>query len=222
MASPSSSTDDQQQKLESNPTTTTTTTTTRPSETLESSLSSATSSWWNSVVKTASSLKEKSATTLEIIRTDFADFKQTMSTDTSKFVHTLTDVADSAVPSASATGSSLLNSLTNALGLNSLNLLGDDGTEVLAKDGTWKKADDDDAESKNRRIKMTAANIHERFKMDLKQMQGCEATFLADPNGAGAEFEQWTKAFNSDDFKSKISDLLIENSEMRLLYSQLV
>ena len=182
-----------------------------------------TTSWWDSFVKTA---KEKSASALEIMRTDLAEFKTTMSTDTSRLVHTLADVPSSTAAAAAAatapSSSSLFTSLTSALGLTNLNLLGDDGVEVL-KAGKWQKKEEE--EEKDRRLTAaaattTAANIHERFRIELKQMQACASTFAVD--GAGPEFELWASKFNSDDFKSRISDLLIENSETRLLYSQLV
>lgn len=36
------------------------------------------------------------------------------------------------------------------------------------------------------------------------------------------EFTEWKENFNPDSYKSVISNSLIENSSMRLLYSQLV
>ncbi len=117
-----------------------------------------------------------------------------MSADTTRLVTTLTNTDVEAT----------LSSLSTALGLDSI--LGP--AEPMAPDDLVAPG-------------AASGNVHDRFWADLRQLQADEATFLADPAQA-AEFELWLRSFNPDDVKSAISDLLIDNSSMRLLYSQLV
>jgi len=190
------------------PTPTETTTT----QTSSSSSSSWWNSGWNSLIQTA---KEKSATAIEIMRSDLAEFKSTMSADTNRLVNTLTHVDVDSTASA-ATGNLLnsLSSLSNALGINSL-ISGMAGEETTTDENEKKPA------SNNAVVTSPpSGNVHDRFKADIKQLQTDEATFINDVQSP--EFEQWVASFNPDEFKSTISDLLIDNSAMRLIYSQLV
>lgn len=165
------------------------------------------SSWWNSLVQTA---KQKSANAIEIMRTDLAEFKSTMTTDTTRLVTSLTADVDAA---ASTTGNlfNSLSSLGNALGINSII------TGITSAVGD--ENEQDDKKSANVVVN-PPGNVHDRFKADLSQLQTDEATFSVDLSSP--EFDDWVKNFNIDHYKSTISDLLIDNSAMRLIFSQLV
>lgn len=111
-----------------------TATTNTASSTENASINTAmSSSWWNSLMKTA---KEKSATAFEIMRTDLAEFKSTMSADTNRLVTSLTTDADTTAASTTGTLFSSLSTLGNALGINTLisgmaSTATDDDTDVL-------------------------------------------------------------------------------------------
>lgn len=187
------------------------------------------SSWWSSLVKTA---KEKSANAIEIMRTDLAEFKSTMSADTTRLVTSLASTAENVDAAATTTTGTLLNSLSSlseALGINTIisGMVGDE--DGLASGGGGGGADGNGGGSggENKRpgrvVVSPPGNVHERFQAELKQMQADEATYLSDLTPASAaEFDEWAKSFNADEVKSTISELLIDNSAMRLIYSQLV
>lgn len=74
-------------------------------------------------------------------------------------------------------------------------------------------------ETSNRlNITSTASN---RYENELKAIQLDETIYLNDPE-ITQDFTKWKESFNIDDFKTTVSDLLIENSSMRLIYSKLV
>lgn len=74
-------------------------------------------------------------------------------------------------------------------------------------------------ETSNRlNLSATASN---RYENELKAIQLDENIYLSDPEEA-EEFTKWKESFNPDDFKATVSDLLIENSSMHLIYSKLV
>jgi hypothetical protein len=68
--------------------------------------------------------------------------------------------------------------------------------------------------------------VQDRYLNDLNKLRQTDTTYLEDPkitdNDKDNEFSEWVKIFDVDSYKSIISDLLIENNEMRLLFSQLV
>lgn len=211
---------------------TTTTTTTKPennepkitSQPSESSASS--SSWWNSLVKTA---KEKSANAIELMRTDLAEFKSTMSADTTRLVSTLTNVdVDAAATNTTGTLLNSLSTLSTALGLNTLisgmaGVVGDeDESGQTGGSSSSLAAGASERKLPGRVVVSPPGNVHERFQAELKQMQADEATYLNLNSFGTSEFDEWSKSFNPDEVKSTISDLLIDNSAMRLIYSQLV
>lgn len=72
----------------------------------------------------------------------------------------------------------------------------------------------------NNRLK-TSSTVQERYENELKAIQLNEHNYLDDPEQT-EEYSKWKENFNSDSNKKIISDLLIENSSMRLIYSKLV
>lgn len=77
-------------------------------------------------------------------------------------------------------------------------------------------------ETSNRGFALTSASaIQDRYENELKALQLSEATYLSDAAPAH-EFAKWQQSFEPDANKAAISDLLIENSSMRLIYSKLV
>lgn len=180
----------------------------------EASGSSGGGSWWNSFIKSA---KEKSINAIEFMKNDLAEFKTTMTTDTSKLVSQASEQLKETTGA-----SSLLDTLSKSINLNlNLNFLNDDTAEkiVVGGGGGGGKKSSLTSDHTN-----TAMNIHERFKQELRQLQSNENTFLTNPTSTTSDndYDDWEACFNSDNYKSAISDLLIENSSLRLLYSQLV
>lgn len=144
------------------------------------------SSWWgwDNLVKVA---KEKTMETLEIVKSDFSEFTNTMSEDTTNFINTAT--AQLVEKSNKATY--LLDTFDNKVKIETTNRL------------------------------KTSSTVQERYENELKAIQLTEDTYLKDPEQT-EEFITWKENFNSDSNKQIISDLLIENSSMRLIYSKLV
>lgn len=144
------------------------------------------SSWWdwNNIVKAA---KEKTLSTLEIVKSDFSEFTTVMSNDTTNLINSAT----AQFVEKSNTASYLLDTFDNKVKIET-----------------------------NNRLK-TSSTVQERYENELKSIQLNENTYLLDPEQSD-EYEKWKENFNSETNKSIISDLLIENSSMRLIYSKLV
>lgn len=144
------------------------------------------SSWWgwgDKIIKTA---KEKTLSTLELVKTDFTEFTTIMSNDTTNLINTAT----AQFVDKSNTASYLLDSFDNKVKLETTQL------------------------------KISSSTVQERYENELKAIQLNEATYLnADES---EEFVAWAGNFSSEENKGLISELLIENSSMRLIYSKLV
>jgi len=65
-------------------------------------------------------------------------------------------------------------------------------------------------------------NKRNRFTEELEAIQANQDTYLDTQIETNEEFINWITTFNIDEHKATISDILIENSAMRLLYSQIV
>lgn len=137
--------------------------------------------------------KEKSKNALELIKTDLAEFTSTMTNDTNY----------------------LLSQATAQLKEISTQHLDEDNR----REGNLKS-------SSNSEEKLRLSTIHDRFKNELEHLQSSQSTYLNDPDQAqpasNSEFKDWKSTFTSESYKSEISELLIQNGAMRLLYSQLV
>jgi len=105
--------------------------------------------------------------------------------------------------------SSLLNSAKNNPIINSL----------LRTDENEEKSDQPTRTKKDSKLS-TATTIQDRFKQDLLMLQSNESTYLSDPSHE--DFKEWSEKFDPESFKTTISELLIDDSSMRSLYSQLV
>ncbi len=76
-------------------------------------------------------------------------------------------------------------------------------------------------ETNNRHL--ASSTVQERYENELKAIQLSEATYLfAGENNDASEYAAWQQGFDSDANKAVISQLLIDNSSMRLIYSRLV
>jgi hypothetical protein len=130
---------------------------------------------------------------LEIIKTDLAEFKTTMAND------------------MLMEGNSLLGGAVSFLKSN------DDAI-----------TNDEENKDKNKalsaRVSETGTNsIQERYKQELLALQSNQLTFLDEPPvSSKPDFSQWQSEFDAESYKTRVSELLIENSSMRLLYAQLV
>lgn len=125
--------------------------------------------------------------TLEIVKSDFSEFTNVMSSDTTNLIYTAT----AKFVEKSNNASYLLDTFDNKVKIET-----------------------------NNRLK-TSSTVQERYENELKAIQLNEATYLNDPEQTD-EFVAWQGSFNPDTNKTTISDLLIENSSMRLIYSKLV
>lgn len=174
----------------------------------KNSASSSGNDWWGSFIKTA---KEKSFNALEIIKTDLAEFKSTMTADTGKMINQATNQ---------------LKETTNQSFFNSP-LFSTTETDAENATGSGKNNSGDNSKanitSKKKLKSINNSTIHDRYKQEIQALKANDQTYLTDPvNNVTVYLEQWSVSFNPDDYQSRIPDLLIENDEMRLLYSQLV
>lgn len=168
--------------------------------------SSTGSTWWGSFIKSA---KEKSLSAMEVIKSDLAEFTSTMSTDAASLI---TEVSSQSQNEQTGQTSSFFKTITKSISEITENFhfntnLSEDTPETASK-------------STPKQMTTSVTSIHDRLKKDLELLQTNDQTFLSDPQDSN--YAQWEENFNPDNFKSAISDLLIENSAMRLLYSQLV
>jgi hypothetical protein len=164
------------------------------------------SSWWGSFIKSA---KEKSINALEMIKTDLAEFKTTMTNDTTTLLNQATTQLNN---------QSILNSLSSFSLINSAN-----DNEDKSENSNTNFSSNNNRKQTKRSNNNKTSSIQDRYKQELEQLQSNEQTYLTDPANNQALFTgEWSDNFNPDAYKSQISDILIENSSMRLLYSQLV
>lgn len=161
-------------------------------------------SWWGNLIKSA---KEKSLSAMEVIKTDLAEFTSTMTNDTTNILNQASAQLNTSSGEQSTT--SLLQNITRTIS-NNLNF-----NMNLSQN-------ENERPQTSSRHETGTSSIHDRFKQELRLLQTNENTFLCDPVANEANFAEWQNKFNPDEYKSIISDLLIQNSNMRLLYSQLV
>lgn len=84
-----------------------------------------------------------------------------------------------------------------------------------------------DETSKNRLVPSTSVSQaesakYDRFNDELESIQSNQETYLSNEMYSDEEYINWSKQFDIDSQKSSISNLLIENSSVRLIYSQIV
>jgi hypothetical protein len=138
---------------------------------------------------------------LEIIKSDLAEFKTTMANDTSSLL---------------MEGNSLLGGAVSFL------KSADESSED-ANDDTNKNNIVGSFSSTRTTIGTGSSTIQERYKQELVALQSNQSTFLDEPSASSKpDFAQWLSEFDAESHKTSISELLIENSSMRLLYAQLV
>lgn len=64
--------------------------------------------------------------------------------------------------------------------------------------------------------------VFDRMQARLHEIQTDPATFCSDPDGHLAMYEEWCKAFDPEQHKREISELLVNVPEVRALYARLV
>jgi hypothetical protein len=125
---------------------------------------------------------------------------------------------------------------TNVMSTDANNLFNQASSQVMEKSSsillfnsssspppdTEKSSINNNSNNKQNQMKSTTSNIQVRYNEELKQIQTNEDVYLNQLIESNEDYIQWLASFNLENFKSVISDLLIENSSMRLLYSQLV
>lgn len=159
------------------------------------------SSWWGNLVKNA---KEKSQAALVLMKTDLAEFTNTMATDTTSLVNQASE------------------QFPNALNLMKP-LFGNDGDEDTDVVDNPNNAAQLLLHQQAKSSKKSHLSVQERYVDDLASMQELEQTYTTDPKTEVInEFNEWAETFDAETVKTDISELLIANSSMRLLYAQLV
>ena len=63
---------------------------------------------------------------------------------------------------------------------------------------------------------------YDRFHDELEAIQTNQETYLNNEMYSDEEYSKWSQEFDIESQKSTISNLLIENSSVRLIYSQIV
>ena len=136
------------------------------------------------------------------MKSDLAEFKTTMTTDTTTFI--------------SQTSANLLEKTTSGALFGFGESSATDQEKIIQQPKEKAKSKLSGTKSGK-----SVTSLQSRFEEELKLMQSSESTFLIEPK-IESEFTEWQTNFNPDSFKSEISDLLIENSSLRILYSQMV
>lgn len=142
------------------------------------------------------SAKVKSKNVIDVIKGDLVEFKTTMSNDASNLLFSGYSKVDG----------SLSKSITesfNEMKTNTNIILSDNKEELNVK------------KEENMILLM-----NERLLKEIESLKHDERTYILEPNGN--DYSKWIEKFNPDEFKEEISNLLIENSSIRLIYSKIV
>lgn len=133
------------------------------------------------------------------MKSDLTEFKTTMTSDATLFLN--------------QTSANLVQKTTSGT------LFGIGDTKVSNKEQTNPKNKNGKTSSES----ITSFSLQSRYHEELRSIQSSENTYLPDPKiESSNEFLEWQANFNADLFKANISDLLIENSSLRVLYSKMV
>ena len=215
-------------------TTTTTTTTTQSSSSafIDSSSSSSNSNsasgggeWWKSMLQVA---KEKSKSAFDMIRTDLIEYQSTMATDTTHILEKASvQLKETTHQALSRIDSLHLGSLMAATDGSGEKLAGHlssssgQQSRRLASSGNTSSSSSSNYSSS---VGGSTTSIEARYKQELDALRNAEATYQSDPTPtlASATFADWSATFDANAYKAQISDLLIENGAVRVLYAQLV
>jgi len=156
--------------------------------------------WWGGWLQAA---KDTSASALEFVKKDLAEFTTTVHHDTNK-------VAGSIKESLTQENASSATDKVKA-GLSS-------GVSTLW-DGL-SKALIIEAEDKN--TPGVPIHVFSRSKARLHALQLDPATYCDDASGPAEHYQAWLDTFILEDNKGDISEMLVTNSEVRSIYTQLV
>ncbi|RNA13928.1 BSD domain-containing 1 [Brachionus plicatilis] len=158
------------------------------------------SNWWENLVKSA---KDKSINAIEVIKGDLAEFKSTMSNDASNLFlssnKSNNDMSESNSESFLKSIAKSFNEIKNNLNLSD---------ESCTSSKTLEEN------------KIPNNSMNERLRKEIENLKCDEGTYKIEPMDPG--YSKWMQVFDPDEFKEEISKLLIENSTMRLIYSQMV
>lgn len=156
--------------------------------------------WWENLMESA---KSKSKNAFEVIKNDLEEFKTTMSNDASSFF-----VSDDKIKTEENNeDSNFFKSISE-----SYNTIKKNFNLNLTEKNTLLKPN----EEKNN----TSKSINKRFKMEIENLKFEEDTFIIEP--VGPDYLEWLQKFDTNELKEEISNLLIQNSIMRQIYSKMV
>lgn len=173
------------------------------------------SSWWgtwNSATELLSTVRDKSAEAMTMVKQDLAEFVSTVQHDTSAVV---ADTANAVKESLKVdeeeeqdgTSARLKQGVSKFLGSLSTSLR--DNISHVATAAAAVTSDGPEP-------------VFDKKQARLHEIQTDPATFCSEPNGHLGMFEEWCKTFDPDEHKGEISELLVNVPEIRALYAKLV
>lgn len=173
------------------------------------------SSWWgtwSSATELLSTVRNKSAEAMTMVKQDLTEFVNTVQHDTSAVV------ADTA------------NAVKESLKVDEEEE--QDGTSARLKQGVSKFLGSLSTSLRDNisQVAIAAAAVtsdgpepvFDKKQARLLEIQTDPATFCSEPDGHLGMFEEWCKTFDPEEHKGEISELLVNVPEIRALYAKLV
>lgn len=137
--------------------------------------------------------KEKSMVTLQLIKNDLNEFSETMKSDFNQISTQLQATNKPLIEAMTSLNLTINKSLSNSNNQN---------------------------EETSLATNLQITDSFDRRKNEITTLQNNQDTYLNDPDGD--EYKKFNDSYDPDSHKGDISNLLIENSTMRALYSKLV
>lgn len=164
------------------------------------------SGWWNSWIQTA---KEKSASVLELVRHDLAEFSQTVQQETSSAVSAAASSLKEKlrIDDQDSTANHMKRSVSTFL-----------GSVSTAFTPVREVEDEDDVCI----IQNLEPVVMDRLQLQMHLIQRDQSTYLEEPSENLEHYEKWLESFDLDSKQDEIRDLVVANSVVRTMYAKLV
>ncbi|XP_053310746.1 BSD domain-containing protein 1 [Spea bombifrons] len=169
--------------------------------------------WWRSwLQKSYSNVRDKSAEAMEFMKRDLTEFSRVMQHDTASTIAATASVVKEklAVEGSSGTTEKVKKGLSDFLGIIS---------------DTFAPSPDKTIDCDVITLMATPSGTTELYdstKARLYSLQSDPATYCNEPDGPPAQFESWLANWDSEERKSKISELLVSSPSIRALYTKMV
>ncbi|XP_028412772.1 BSD domain-containing protein 1-like [Dendronephthya gigantea] len=177
-------------------------------------------SWWSSwTTGILENVREKTTTALEFVQSDLSEFVNTIQHDTSVVI------ADSAtaVNRSIQVDETEKNATSGKVKQGFSDILTSISTSLhQAADKTSKptSSEDENKTDDQRSTSSTMPAVYDRTQAKLQEMQTNPETYSNEPDSDG--YETWCATFNLDSKKGEISELLVNNPDVRRLYTKFV